>query len=144
MSDHFELPILKKNRLATALALSSLVALSAAALSACHTNSKPNIVECKGVPTISGKPLYTSAGVCKKLAGGKAGPVADASVHTKVYKASDYVKCYGVAAANMNDCGTATSSCSGTVHIAKQKDAWIAIPGGICRQIKGAVAKENK
>jgi len=78
------------------------------------------------------------------LAGGKAVAVANASQYTITYKASDYVKCYGVAAANMNDCGTSTTSCSGTIHVAKQKEAWIAIRGGICTQIKGAVAKANK
>ena len=133
----------RKNRLATTLALSGLVALSTAGLSSC-SGGKTDVVECSGVPTVSGKPLYTSAGICKKLAGGKAVAVADASAHATSYKASDYVKCYGVAAANMNDCGTATTSCSGTVHVAKQKDAWITIPGGICKQIKGAVLKANK
>ena len=80
-------------------------------------------------------------GACKKIADSKIvnlTPVEQATV--KPYPYDTYVKCYGVAAAAMNDCGTKTSACGGSVTIAKSPDAWIALPKGVCDQLKGGIA----
>ncbi|KTD21176.1 DUF2282 domain-containing protein [Legionella londiniensis] len=46
-------------------------------------------------------------------------------------------KCYGIAKAGMNDCGTATTSCAATSKIDGQGDAWIYLPEGTCKKIVG-------
>lgn len=134
------------------------VVTSSLVLSACQPTPK-SIVRCEGVDTKNNQVLYIDKGLCKKLAGGT--PVAihcdkwrkpkngmvqcvDKKISAPVYKVDDYVKCYGAAAASMNDCGTSTTACGGTIHVAKQHDAWIAIPDGLCKKIKGAVAQPIK
>ncbi len=51
--------------------------------------------------------------------------------------AADSEKCYGVAVAGKNDCATATSSCAGTSKVDAQKDAFIAVPAGLCEKLAG-------
>ncbi|WP_305373615.1 BufA1 family periplasmic bufferin-type metallophore [Photobacterium leiognathi] len=46
-------------------------------------------------------------------------------------------KCYGVAKAGKNDCATKTSSCAGTSKVDGQKDAFIAVPKGMCDRLHG-------
>ena len=149
----------KKNSITSKLALSSLLALSAAGLTACMPTAK-DTVKCTGLNTVDGKALYISKGLCKKIAGGKPKPVTcdNWQTHDGYYECknpvlkvrdfpgSSYIKCYGVAQASMNDCGTKTTACGGTVHVSARKDAWIAIPKGVCIQLKGSrVAKpDNK
>ena len=152
--------LLKKNQISTQLALAGLISLATVGISACHSSTS-NIIKCTGVATTHNQSLYIDKGVCKKLAGGKPVPIncqqwsapkngfiscEDAGSHIKAphYVDKDYIKCYGVAAAGMNDCGTLKTACGGTIHVAKEKDAWIAIPNGLCRQIKGAIPKELK
>jgi uncharacterized membrane protein len=141
----------------TRLAFGSLLAASSLALVSCSKSSPVDIIQCTGVPTITTTPLYIDKGICKKLAGGTPKPVSCTQWETTDgyfvcsnpantikavdYKPDDYVKCYGIAAAGMNDCGTATTACGGSVSVARQKDAWVAIPDGVCSQIKGAVSK---
>lgn len=130
----------KSTKLGFMLILSSLLSLL---LSSC---GKATYVKCYGVSKLGANHwIGMTSGQCKKLAGSKPEPltVQEASKITK-YKASDYVKCYGIAAAEMNDCGTKTSACGGSVHVARTKDAWIAIPKGLCQQIKGGVVQVPK
>ena len=151
---------LKLSRLSTQLAMAGILSLSLVGLTACHS-SKINIVKCSGVPLKQGQTLYIDGGLCKKLGGGKPTPVkcttwsavkkdtiscqdAGSTLTAKKYATSEYVKCYGVAAAGMNDCGTKTTACGGTVHVARSKDAWIALPNGLCNQIKGSVIGKIK
>ena len=150
----------KLSRLSTQLALAGILSLSIIGLTACHS-SKANIVKCTGVPLKQGHSLYIDGGICKKLGGGKPTPIKctkwsiakkdtiicldpGSKLTAKKYATSEYVKCYGVAAAGMNDCGTKTTACGGTVHVARAKDAWIALPGGLCKQIKGSVVGKIK
>ena len=51
--------------------------------------------------------------------------------------ASEKEKCYGIAKAGKNDCATKTSSCVGTSKTDFQKDAFIAIPKGLCERLAG-------
>lgn len=53
-------------------------------------------------------------------------------------------KCYGVAAAGANDCATATSSCAGTSKVDGQKDAFIAVPAGLCERLAGGSLEPEK
>ncbi len=50
-------------------------------------------------------------------------------------------KCYGVARAGMNDCNTATSSCSSSSTKDGQGDAFILLPKGVCERIVGGNLK---
>jgi len=53
-----------------------------------------------------------------------------------------FEKCYGVANANKNDCGSrGHNSCAGTASVAKDPDAWIYVPAGTCAKIVGGVVK---
>ncbi len=51
-------------------------------------------------------------------------------------------KCYGVAKAGKNDCATKNSSCAGTAKEDGQKDAFIALPKGLCDRLVGGSTKE--
>jgi uncharacterized membrane protein len=48
-------------------------------------------------------------------------------------------KCYGVAKAGANDCGsTGNNSCAGTARVNSDPKAWIYVPAGVCNKIVGA------
>lgn len=51
---------------------------------------------------------------------------------------ADYVKCYGVAAANKNDCGTKSTACAASVAQAGVCYAWIYTPEDICKKLANA------
>ncbi|MCP5366233.1 MAG: DUF2282 domain-containing protein [Hyphomicrobiales bacterium] len=59
-------------------------------------------------------------------------------------KAADKEKCYGVVKAGKNDCATANSSCAGTSKADGQKDAFIALPKGVCEKLVGGSLKPMK
>lgn len=61
-------------------------------------------------------------------------PATTDSAKTK----DNYVKCYGVAAASKNDCGTIVSACSATVKVDRACYAWVYVPEGICKKLAGA------
>ena len=119
-----------------------VIAASVMMLSGC--SQKP--VKCFGVSKQGADhSIVMGGGECKKLAGGQAKPLS--TVATKQYKPypyDSYVKCYGVAAAGMNDCGTKSTACGGSVHTPRAPGAWIAVPRGVCEQLKGARIGENK
>lgn len=46
-------------------------------------------------------------------------------------------KCYGIAKAGMNDCGTAVHGCAGEAKINGAKDEFINVPTGLCKKIVG-------
>lgn len=50
----------------------------------------------------------------------------------------NYVKCYGVAAANKNDCGTTLSACAATIPTPGACYAWIYTPKDICEKLANA------
>jgi uncharacterized membrane protein len=54
-------------------------------------------------------------------------------------------KCFGVAKAGLNDCGTATNSgCAGSSKVDGDKSAWIYVPKGTCNKIMGGSTTEGK
>ncbi len=121
-------------------ALSSLLALG---LSSC---GQSHYVKCYGVAKTGNRHwIGMTKGECEKLASSHAQPITATEMqHVKKYTAEDYIKCYGVAAGSKNDCGTKTTACGGSVQTPKAKDAWIAIPKGLCQQIKGGIVVTPK
>jgi uncharacterized membrane protein len=57
------------------------------------------------------------------------------AIPAKAQRATE--KCYGIAKAGQNDCQTHASSCAGTSKTDRQKDAWLAVPKGMCERIVG-------
>jgi uncharacterized membrane protein len=53
-------------------------------------------------------------------------------------------KCYGVAKAGRNDCGTATAQCAGSSTADGDKNAWLLLPKGTCNKIIGGSTTEGK
>lgn len=52
-------------------------------------------------------------------------------------------KCYGVVKAGKNDCATKTTSCAGSATRDAQKDAFIAMPKGLCAKLVGSSLKSS-
>lgn len=46
-------------------------------------------------------------------------------------------KCYGVAKAGQNDCGTAVHSCAGKAEKDNAADEWKMVPKGTCEKLGG-------
>lgn len=120
----------------TKAALSGLVALTSASLTCCGSSAP---IACHGVAR---NPVAMTAGQCHKLAGGRV-HTATAQQRNSYHAPSSasYIKCYGVAAAGKNDCGTKTTACAGSVHTAKRADAWIAFPDKLCAEVGGKVVR---
>ena len=57
-------------------------------------------------------------------------------IHTpSAYKAE---KCYGIAAAGLNDCAAkGVHSCAGTAKLDRDPSSWIYVPAGYCERIVG-------
>ena len=49
----------------------------------------------------------------------------------------DKEKCYGVAKAGQNDCGTAAHSCAGKAKKDNAADEWKMVPKGTCEKMGG-------
>lgn len=54
-----------------------------------------------------------------------------------VAAAEEQEKCYGVAKAGQNDCGTAKHSCSGQAKADNEPDEWKMVPKGTCEKAGG-------
>lgn len=52
-------------------------------------------------------------------------------------KSGDQEKCYGVAKAGQNDCGTATHGCAGQAAVDKDPAEWKNVPKGTCERAGG-------
>ena len=57
---------------------------------------------------------------------------------TQGASAADTEKCFGVAKAGMNDCGTSKHGCGGKAAVDGDKAEWIKVPKGTCEKIVGA------
>lgn len=51
--------------------------------------------------------------------------------------AKEREKCYGVAKAGQNDCGTATHTCAGKATRDSAPDEWKYVPRGTCEKMGG-------
>jgi uncharacterized membrane protein len=74
------------------------------------------------------------AGVCAAGAVSAAGQDASA----------DQEKCYGVAKAGQNDCGTATHGCSGQAKADQDPGEWKYVAKGTCQKVGGKLAESKK
>ncbi|AOU97951.1 hypothetical protein BI364_08235 [Acidihalobacter yilgarnensis] len=54
------------------------------------------------------------------------------------------VKCFGVNAAHRNDCKTATGSCAGSDPKARDPNAFILVPQGVCGMIAGGTTHPSE
>ena len=63
--------------------------------------------------------------------------VASADHHEQ----NEKVKCYGIAKAGQNDCGSANHDCGGKAKTDSDADDWIYLPAGTCEKIVGGVTK---
>lgn len=61
------------------------------------------------------------------------GQAPDANAQTETAKE----KCYGVAKAGQNDCGTATHSCAGLAKKDNAPDEWKYVAKGTCTKLGG-------
>src|SRR5437868_13213035 len=52
-------------------------------------------------------------------------------------KAAPKEKCYGIAKAGQNDCGTARHSCAGKATRDNAPDEWKYVPKGTCEKVGG-------
>ncbi|QLH41750.1 MAG: DUF2282 domain-containing protein [Coxiellaceae bacterium] len=48
-------------------------------------------------------------------------------------------KCYGIAKAGKNECGTKTHACAGTAKVDNDPNEWIFVPAGTCKQKGGSL-----
>lgn len=52
-------------------------------------------------------------------------------------KGGEKEKCYGIAKAGQNDCGTATHTCAGKATRDNAPDEWKYVPRGTCEKLGG-------
>ena len=52
-------------------------------------------------------------------------------------------KCFGVAEAGKNDCGTAKHSCAGQAKTDKAADEWKYVPKGECEKMGGKLGEKK-
>lgn len=50
-------------------------------------------------------------------------------------------KCYGIAKAHLNDCGTEAHSCGGEAKLDGDKSEFLLVPTGLCKKIVGGKTK---
>jgi len=50
-------------------------------------------------------------------------------------------RCYGVARAGQNDCGTSQHACAGRAMRDASADEWLSLPAGTCARIAGGQLK---
>ncbi len=53
-------------------------------------------------------------------------------------------RCYGVARAGSNDCGTSKHSCAKRAIYDRQPDEWKMVPAGTCVNIGGSLISSDK
>lgn len=53
-------------------------------------------------------------------------------------------KCYGIAKAGQNDCGTATHACAGLAKKDNAPDEWKYVPKGTCTKLGGKLKPPGK
>jgi len=59
------------------------------------------------------------------------------AAHAQDAKAQPKEKCYGIAKAGQNDCGTARHSCAGKTTKDNAPDDWKYVPKGTCEKMGG-------
>ena len=54
------------------------------------------------------------------------------------------MKCFGVAKAGKNDCGTASHSCAGMAKTDNDPNEWVSMPKDACEKAGGKPGKDKK
>lgn len=62
----------------------------------------------------------------------------------KAMPMGDMAKCYGINAAHKNDCKSPGHSCAGQDTKARDPNAFVAVPTGLCEKISGGSTKPAK
>ena len=62
------------------------------------------------------------------------------AAHAQDAKSQPKEKCYGIAKAGQNDCGTARHSCAGKATRDNAPDEWKYVPKGTCEKLGGKTA----
>lgn len=75
------------------------------------------------------------------LAVGTLGVAGTAAASDNAMGAHNMQKCYGVNAANKNDCNTPGHSCAGTDSKARDPNAYVSMPAGLCEKLAGGSLK---
>jgi uncharacterized membrane protein len=52
-------------------------------------------------------------------------------------------RCYGIAKAGKNDCGTSSHACAGRATLDAQPDEWKMVPMGTCEKMLGGKLKSS-
>ena len=73
----------------------------------------------------------------KLLQAAIAGVVAMGVAHGAQAQDADKEKCYGIAKAGQNDCGTAAHTCAGKAKKDNAPDEWKYVPKGTCEKAGG-------
>ncbi len=68
-----------------------------------------------------------------------AGLIASSNAHT-ANTPPETEKCYGIAKAGQNDCGTARHSCAGKATRDNDPTEWKAVPRGTCQKLGGRLS----
>ena len=66
------------------------------------------------------------------------------SQSAQALEAKDKEKCYGIAKAGQNDCGTATHTCAGKAKKDNAPDEWKYVAKGTCQKLGGKTQPPKK
>ena len=80
--------------------------------------------------------LVASARLTLRAAGGL-GVAGNAHAADKMAGHNGMEKCYGVNAANKNDCQAPGHSCAGQDAKARDPQGFVAVPTGLCQKLEG-------
>ena len=66
------------------------------------------------------------------------------AAHADDSKSAPKEKCYGIAKAGQNDCGTSRHTCAGKATRDNAADEWKYVPKGTCEKLGGKTAQGEK
>jgi len=88
--------------------------------------------------------LILKSALAGAIALGVVGMAQNATANPKADKMASAEKCYGVNAANKNDCQSPGHSCAGQDAKARDPNAFVLTPAGLCAKIGGSTSPASK
>jgi uncharacterized membrane protein len=82
--------------------------------------------------------------IAAALAGACAAATTVAIGQDNMAAQADQEKCYGVAKAGQNDCGTATHACAGQAKADNDAKEWKFVAKGTCEKVGGKLPEAKK
>jgi uncharacterized membrane protein len=82
--------------------------------------------------------------IAAALAGACAATSAVAAGQDNMAAQADQEKCFGVAKAGQNDCGTATHACAGQAKVDNDTREWRFVAKGTCEKVGGKLTADKK